>query len=251
MLECYFDDSGTHAKSTIAVWGGILGSADGIRNLCKRWRELLTEPFDGKQPIKKFSASHCANAFGEFAEYKPAERDLLRRRFRDVIIEEDVFPIAYIVSVRDWDAVLNCMEKRLLGVAQHAAFKGCMDIMGRIASESGENISCHFDEGQFTVGINSVLTAWRLTNSQVETRISTEFSSVAAVYGLQAADTIAYDAYQYGVHLEDPERHPLSPHFEDLKRRKGAFFNSLHKPEIEKWIDPIRKGLQTVDGIRG
>jgi hypothetical protein len=56
VIECYFDDSGTHDASPVVVWGGVAGHAHYLDKLDKMWRALLQQPCEGKRPIKSFSS---------------------------------------------------------------------------------------------------------------------------------------------------------------------------------------------------
>ncbi|HLF59262.1 MAG TPA: hypothetical protein VI732_06495 [Alphaproteobacteria bacterium] len=248
MLQCYFDDSGTHDNAKVVAWGGLVGNVDAFEKLDTAWRRALSLSIEGKPPLEKFSLSHCANAWDEFADYKPAERDLVRRTFRNLIIEHDVAPIAFTVSVRDWNAASTPVDRMLLGDAQNLAFFGCLDATGKIAGATGDSVSCHFDQGQAGIPLNSVLAAYQFMHPEHRDRISISFSSVIALTGLQAADTIAYEAYQYGLHLEDPKTHPLNPHFTDLVNRKGAIFLSLHRKEIDEFLIQWRKIMRFLLG---
>ena len=87
MLEFYFDDSGTHKGSRVAVWGGIAGYKEFLEELEIAWKAQLSHPCDGRPPIKAFHSSHLAASDGEFKSYSEAERDLTRYNFRKIIVE--------------------------------------------------------------------------------------------------------------------------------------------------------------------
>lgn len=244
MYEGYFDDSGTHGDSKVAVWGGLVGPAEEFDKLGRKWQAQLEAPAPGKSPIKQFKLSHCVNAWGEFEQYIPAERDIARRNFRDLIIDVDVAPLAHIVLVDDYLEVTTPIERRFLGEAQNFAFHGCLNSATKFVGADDASISCHFDQGQLGRGCESVLEAWRITTPGTPNKVSVTFSPVASLTGLQAADTIAYEAYQYGHHLIDPVEHPINPHFKDLTARHGALFFSLHKVEIERFLIPWRQMMR-------
>ncbi len=107
MLDCYFDDSGTHPGADVLVWGGIMGTAEQISDLADSWRKLLRAPLPSKPPLKQFHLSHCASANGEFVNYTPGERDAVRYQFRKAISDSEMEAIAFAVSVRDWDELVR------------------------------------------------------------------------------------------------------------------------------------------------
>ena len=125
MLEGYFDDSGTHNDSKVVVWGGLIGRAEEFEKLDQNWRAQLLAPIPSKPPLEKFSLAQCVNAWDEFESYTPAERDLVRRNFRDLIIDVDIAPLAHIVMVEDYYAATSPVDREYLGEAQNFAFSGC------------------------------------------------------------------------------------------------------------------------------
>jgi hypothetical protein len=247
LLKAYFDDSGTHDNSRIVVWGGLFGPASELDALDLKWRELLRAPMEGKTPLKKFRLSSCMRGWGQFERYNQAERDYVSRKFRDLIAEVDVAPVAYIVFVDDWNAALSRAEKPYLGDAQNMAFRGCLDAATRAAAgKDGQHIACFFDKGQEASGINAVLAAWEITNPEFRESVSVTFSPVSALTGLQAADTVAYEAYQYGLHLLNPAKTPLPPHFHDFAKGNGPIFMSLQKPEIDDFLNKWRRQMEKI-----
>jgi hypothetical protein len=251
MLEGYFDDSGTHNDSNVVVWGGLIGPAEEFEKLDQKWRAQLLAPIPNKPPLEKFSLAHCVNAWGEFERYTPAERDLTRRNFRDLIIGVDIAPIAYIVMVEDYYAATRPLDRKYLGEAQNFAFSGCLNYLAKLIQTSGERVSCHFDQGQLGAGREAVLAAQQFHSPEIFRNLSIRFSPVVALTALQAADTIAYEAYQYGCHLVDPDAYPINPHFKDLTTRHGALFFSLHKEEIEAFLIPWRQVMSQIIGRQG
>lgn len=238
MLECYFDDSGTHDGSKIAVWGGLIGQADRFDQFTIRWNALLSEPLPGKPPLKKMHLAALRNAKGEFFGYNQAEIDLLTKKFRDVIVESGLECIAYIVSVEDWLRASTELERSYLGDARNFAFYGVIEAIAALAKLNEGGLSCHFDKGAQDEAMRVIQSVWEMFRSEESKKATFAFSAVEMFAGLQGADMVAYEAYHYGLHLIDPS-YPENPHFIDLRNRTNVAFLSLHEPEMRahlvKW----------------
>lgn len=240
MLQCYFDDSGTHAGSKIVVWGGLVGTAAQFDALTIRWNALLAQPIEGKPPIKKMQLSSLRRARGDFYGYKQGEIDLLTKKFRDIIVGEGLECVAYMVSIPDWDAVSASIERAFFGNAKDFAFRGVLDFISKATDFVDGGLSCHFDKGAQDDAMRVIQSTWQLLQPEQSDKTSFTFSAVEKWAGLQAADTVAHEAYHYGLHLID-RSYPENPHFIDLRNRTNVAFQSLHEPEmrafLQKWSD--------------
>ncbi len=240
MIECYFDDSGTHSDSKIAVWGGVIGEKAEFEELEKSWKKLLADPLPHKKILRQFHLANLAAKKGDFIDYNQGECDLLRYKFRTAIVESGVVCFACIVAVEDWNRVLTPVEKRFLGEAKNMAFAGVFDHIFKILAQIDEPIWCHFDQGAQDIATNSIITANKIVSPEMMGRINLKFSAVEAQACLQAADTVAYEAYRYGLYLIDAKKNPENPHFIDLRNRTNVLFFSLHEQEISSFIHKWR-----------
>src|SRR4051794_21439412 len=120
MLEFYLDDSGTHKRAEVAVWGGIVGYPQFLQELSDAWERQLLAPCEGKPPIRAFHSSHLFNGWGEFAGYSEREKDLTRVNFRKIIVDAGVTLLAYGISVVDWEELVTGRARIMLGDAERA-----------------------------------------------------------------------------------------------------------------------------------
>ena len=148
MLAGFFDDSGTHTASQVAVWGGLFGPLDEFEKLDAAWRGLLSAPIDGKPPLSKFSLAECIAGEGEFSHYNKASRDHVRYRFRHLFDDLDVAPIACAVDAGAWNSLISAQTRSFLGEPHLKAFDGCLETACGFAASMNEHISLHFDAGQ-------------------------------------------------------------------------------------------------------
>ena len=249
MLHCFFDDSGTHAQSDFAVWGGVVGATGHFLKLERAWRRLLAEPLPGKAPITNFGVGHCRWGEGDFARYSPAERDLVRNLFRSTILESGMAPVCFGVDRKAWDQIVTGkMRNEYATGASGVALSACADIAIRLASGMPESqMVCVFDQGQRNSEAESLLDDARQRVDAAGLRVQFTFAAVGDVVGLQAADTIATEHYWYGRELKTDPNAPLPPHLKHLVStvKTRAYF--LERPQILK----LRKNYRSFAQRRG
>lgn len=246
MLECYFDDSGTHAGSKIAVWGGIIGKPAQFDEFSTRWSEILKSPLPNRKPIGAMHLSALRQAKGEFFGYGQGEIDLLTRKFRDVIVYSGLECIAYLVSCEDWLKASNERDRKYLGDARNFAFSGILEFIAAASTIGDGQVSCHFDAGAQSAVMHMQKSIWGAARAIDETKVHFGFSPVQSLLPLQGADMVAYEAYHYGLHLIDPAKHPENPHFIDLRNRANVAFMSLHEPEMREHLAKWRAVMADV-----
>jgi hypothetical protein len=245
MLHCFFDDSGTHAQSELAVWGGVVGATGHVAKLDAAWQSLLSEPLPGKAPIRKFGVGDCRWAEGDFQLYSPPERDWTRNRFRSTILDSGMKPFAFGVDRRAWDRIVTGdMREAYATGASGVAFSGCADIAVRLAAYMpGSHMLCVFDQGQRSAENESLLVDASARAKAHGVGVTFTFAAVKDVVGLQAADTIATEHYWYGCDRQKDPEAPLPPHLRHLVTsvKTRAFF--LDKPQIMKLRASYRRSL--------
>ena len=240
MIECYFDDSGTHAGSKIIVWGGLIGTAEKFDLFSQRWNELLKAPLPGRKPLKKMSLAGLRRGRDEFFGYSQGEKDLLTKKFRDIIVEAGLECIAYIVVADDWLAASTPIDRMYLGDARNFAFWGALEAISGLANLTEGGLSCHFDKGAQDDAMRAIQAAWEAMRPAEGARTSFTYSTVESLAGLQGADMVAHEAFHYGLHLLNPSEHPENPHFVDLRKRTSVAFLSLHEAEMRQYLERWR-----------
>jgi hypothetical protein len=219
MLEGYFDDSGTHPGSSMVVWGGVMGDSVSFAAMEESWLRLLAEPLPGKPRIKQFHLSHIARGLEEFRDYNEAERDLVTKAFRDVVIEAGLIPVSFSISVPAWGRHATPMFQALFRSPEHFAFMSCIMSAFRMARISNAPISMQFDTARLTNDRAEMIAACQ--QIMPDTVVNIGFSHVATLPALQAADMVAYEAYLLSNKAESEPGHAdysaiARPHFKRL-----------------------------------
>lgn len=235
MLHCYFDDSGTHQQSRLAVWGGLAGATGHFLKLDQQWRALLAEPLPGKPPLEKFGLADCRWGEGSFRHYRPAERDRVRYLFRQAILDSGMHPFAFAVDVESWDKIVTGdMRDAYACGADGVAFSRCADLAIKLTKRMPDKsqMACVFDRGQRKPELLSLLDDAEQRAIEQQQSVTFTFAPVADVTGLQAADTIATEHYWYGLNVLDGKEEERSPHLMSLITRRKTRAYILQKPEI-------------------
>ena len=199
MLRAYFDDSGTHKGSPVAVWAGLIGIDVQWERLESAWATKLKQPLPGKPPLKLFHLAACAAAREQFRDYKPADGDAVRYDFRSIIIEAGLFSIGSVVSRPDWDELITGELRNRLGDAGTPCFLNCIrrGLEWARGTWTDENkIVFIFDEGQRNDHLQSLIDRLMAVRDRKPPQIlDIGFSRVEASSALQAADTVATESF--------------------------------------------------------
>jgi hypothetical protein len=246
MLECFFDDSGSHQPSRVMVWGGLIGESWQWEQLRSSWSKRLADPLPGKPPLKKFSLSRCAaaEATSEFAFYKPAERDALRYEFRQLIVDSGLYAVSCSVSVPDWDELVQGAARAFFGTASEVAMGGCIRVALEYAETwSHQEVRLTFDEGQATEGLRGQVARVKSSYLGTPNLVDIDFQPVISTLELQAADTIATETYwNAGDWLKDGSTE-FRPHFASLLRSISANGYILDRDEIQSNLRRFEAGM--------
>lgn len=240
MIEFYFDDSGTHDNGApVVVWGGIVGKAENFEYLGAKWREFLAEPSPGRTAIQTFSLSKCKARKGDFERYDPSAVSAARKRSRQVIIESGVSPVAYGIEKEAWHYLAGRKSVNDAGSSARIAFGLCAKAVLRDAEGRGEKVKMIFDLGQ---SANVYGIAAEAAELFPEIGKLVEFSpiGVASSTGLQAADTIAHEFYDYAKRwIADRGAKPGPELAEIIEGAEDARMYMMGEPEISAMLDTI------------
>lgn len=240
MLQCFFDDSGTHDGSKVVVWGGVAGTVEQFEELEQQWVAALANPPFGKPPIKKFSQSDCRACHGEFKGYNRAESDHLQYIFREIVINSNVVGVCYGVDVAAWDRHVTGRLREFIGGAESAAFGLCAKKAFEIADLNEDKISMVFDQGRKTDLLQILYSAAGQHFPEAAKNAASTFMPVASTPGLQAADLIANYFYAYAKeYLLDSEAE-ADPHLLSLLANSQVVDGLMGEAQIDFMAQAMR-----------
>ncbi len=225
MLHMYLDDAGTHGASLVVGVGGLIGTDVAWQEFDRNWRALLAEPIPGKPPIKKWSSGDCFRGDGEFANYNQADKDLVTRRFRNILVSSDIYAVANMIDKGAWDEIMVPRFGGSMPSAEATAlFRAITRILPWVAGQAdGPNIAVFYDQGR-NVKESHVAKLAKILNDaadQIPQIASFGFLKVADATPLQGADMIATESYWHALSMlthEGPDA-PIRAHFRDYLER--------------------------------
>ena len=218
------------------------------------WKAQLDHPCEGRPPINAFHSSHLAASDGEFWGYSKGERDLTRHNFRKVIVDAGLTVLSFGVSVDDWENIVTGPARVVLGSGERLIF-GQAVLAGCAAAKAAKQpLSFQFDRGRWHSELDSIIQPALDVAEMDGNYVSYGFSPVAENMGLQAADLVAHETYQFFIQYLDDMSVAPGPHlkklFEGAHDARAAW---VGKEEIQSMVDemgPLLKKIEPSDGGR-
>lgn len=221
MLQFFFDDSGTHERSPVVVWGGVLGTEQQFAVLEEKWRALLACPLPGKPPLKKFHLTHCRSHRDEFESYSEAESDRLQFLFRSIIIDTALVSVAFGTYVESWERNVTGKLRDALGSADSPSIGTCIKVAFDYGAANPDmKLALVFDKGRRLPIQENLLKAFEFSDPTLSARASDSYLAVEGSPGLQAADIVANSFYRYAVAWQYDNDSIPDAHFADLLRNR-------------------------------
>jgi hypothetical protein len=200
MLRAFFDDSGTHRQSDVALIGGLIGTREQWEKFEEQWAAKLIAPLLGKPALRRFHLSECNACDGDFADYSRAESDAVIHDFRQIIIDAKLISIASAVDRRTWNEFITGDLQERFGDPVAACVERCLGECMAVADPhpEGDAVSIWFDRSVKSPRIRDI--ADRFMHPLFRPRISTvQFGSVTDLLPLQGADIVATESYWHAI----------------------------------------------------
>lgn len=171
----------------------------------------------------------------EFEGYTQAEKDRTRWNFRKIILDCGLTFFSYGISLEAWDKVTT--DHGDLGqnfTAEGFVFAGIVKNICESAKEHGEPISFQIDKKRFSPELARNIEIAIEKTEVPDHFVSYAFSPVGQLTGLQAADLVAHETYQFYV-----------SNLGDLKVEPN-----IHLQRLVEGIHDFRDGLIEEEGLR-
>jgi hypothetical protein len=219
MVEAYMDESGIHDGAHVCVIAGYWGSEKKWIRFEKRWHEILKNT--DEPTLKEFHSTELWNSKGErhgvFAKWSDAKANRFINDLVACIVETKIFPTSAMLVIEEWKK-LNKDERRFLTggyynpVARRWITPGAPNktyfwpfqfaiATPAIHCRPGLHVHCTFDlNKQFK---NHAVDLYALLKNDPKFRVrhqlgALDLATSEEAAGLQAADLLAYQTYQFG-----------------------------------------------------
>jgi Protein of unknown function (DUF3800) len=246
MLGAFFDDSGTHAGSPAAVIGGLLGTDQQWDAFERAWTSRLAAPLPSRPPLKEYHLTHCRARQGEFQDYSQGEIDHITYLFRHIILDIGFVTMAVAVNLAAWDEMVVGDLEGQFGVPVELCFTKCIEVlMDRIRRDKpGEKVLVCVDQGTKRY-LGEWPALYRSQSAHYPEIESVFFAPVPKVVGLQGADMIAAETYQYAKEcLKNRNDAVANPHFRDYLLRQLSVGLLYDREHIAEAISRFRASLR-------
>jgi hypothetical protein len=217
MLKMYLDDTGTHDKSPVVGVGGLIGTQAQWTAFDTAWRALRDNPMDGKPPLSMWHSFDCRWGFDEFAGYNEAERNLITRKFRDIITTSGVVSASNMIDKVAWNELVVSKFPSMASPETTCLFQAITRVLPWAAAQSeGPRIAVYYDIGRNGGEPAKLAALLSDARTHIPQIFSFTFLPVEAATPLQGADMIATEAFWYAkdfMKLGDDA--PMRAHFKD------------------------------------
>lgn len=199
----YFDDSGTHAPSNVAVFGGYLGSEEEWTAFEGPWQELVAK-VQSRTGKDHYHASKCCSGYDEYELIELATREAWHNQAVGIIEASPLIAIGVAVATLDFRATY--FEARP-GQVQVEPYEVCVE---NVLLELGEYVSTLWPEDDIQVFIEgrNRETTQRIRAIYADMMASTRWSGSVPRFvtepvdlpkrfsQVQAADLVAYELFR-------------------------------------------------------
>jgi Protein of unknown function (DUF3800) len=233
-LYAYIDDSGTHDASDVVSMGAFMALFEKWFTFDIDWCAVLD-----LESIDAFHMSHCEAAADPFF-WPWARRAALIHDLRQVLIRHQLLGTAFSISRRDWDELVTGEHREHLGNAVDMAFGGAIGQLVAYARRvyPREPIEVVIDDQkQRREDLQRMVDNYEALKIIYPELVSATFASMRNVTPLQAADMLAWEAYQYAIEWFTTNGHPVArAHFRDFLSNGLIVGALMGREEIEQQI---------------
>jgi len=232
VLEAFFDESGTHAKSTIVVVAGALAKQDDWIVIMQEWLSTLSE-FD----VPFFHASELAAFQGPFKDWREPRRRQFLSDLIDILNDHDVIYVTVGVNRALYENVRQEFRNVDLGPYGFCCMCAVGEVIQYVNKANLGTVAVVFGAGQkfesqpSTVGLRD-----ELEHPGVKDYYKLDSLTQATTVNarqLEIADLIAYESYR---NLDNNTKN-------QVRKPRKSLIRLLER-------NPLAGGLMTEEGIR-
>jgi hypothetical protein len=209
MLKAFMDETGVHDDAEMVAVGGYISRPKHWRAWTKDWNVHKRKVPQGRQPIKVFHSTDCANYWREFKGWTKEERDPYVAQLLPVMPSHKLSGVVIGIHLPELQKAFNGHPEliEMFGTPYAACFQWAISIIMEIATEHGKG-----ERMAFVHEVNNYkgecLKAFEYVSMYLNPRkipMTIGFGSKADYPPLQAADVLAYEG---GKFLKNPTGTP-------------------------------------------
>jgi hypothetical protein len=223
-LRAYFDRSEVPKYGAVAVAGWLL-SVEHWGRFEENWREVLRSFGVSRLHMAEYESGH-----GEFRGWPPENKKVFMRRLIGVLRQAGPLGVSVGLLRSDFESTLSEAQRRIVSAYGLCAVHAIGGMMRWVKDKgSREPIAFVFETGDVGAGqITSAIAKARRDNTEFDQHIdSLDFERKEnAVWGLEAADFLAYEAAKHLPRLVGLD--PMSPRRSLLRLLKRTQHVSMH-----------------------
>ena len=206
MLTAYFDDSGTHASSSVVAVAGYVSTTVNWQSFAKEWRRLLR-----KEKISVIHMAALQNLQGHFSiknGWTISRREKLVEKAAKIIGQRTRTAVGRAVIRNDWEKVVPEYLKKMFGGPYGWCASECVATISNWKKTNGIKGSLDFVFEDGTDGQGQIQEMMRaiIQDPEINKDYGVHGYSFRdkALLPLHAADMLAYEVYKeaenYGVY---------------------------------------------------
>jgi hypothetical protein len=203
------DETGIHADAPMVAVGGYISRPKYWRAWTKDWNAQKRKVPPGRQPIKVFHSTDCANYRREFEGWDKAERDPYVAQLLPVLRAHEIAGIVIGVNLDDLTKTMKAYPELLemFGTPYTACFQWAISIIIDHATKhgQGERMAFVHEVNDFKGEAMKAFEYVKKFRNPLRIPMTMAFGTKADYPPLQAADVLAYEG---GKFLKNPTRTP-------------------------------------------
>jgi len=232
MLVGYFDDSGTHAGSSVCMLAGLISSTDHWDRFEHDWKARLLTRRD--QGITWFHAFDCEHGFNEFKSTDRPLRESFAFGLSNVICKyaDGIVGLSSAVRRDDWDMhAPEFLKERCRYEPYNFVVEHCLQQIAKwsIDQVNGEPVALVFARRRESDAVSEAIhSTYRNGETyQLPGLGALALANPRLVVQLQAADLFAYEIFQYAKSYVGPDT-PMRPVLENFVAKKLSMEVRVH-----------------------
>jgi len=247
VLKTFMDETGIHDDAIMVAVGGYTSRPNHWRAWTKNWNVHLRKVPPGRQTIKVFHSTDCANYQGEFEGWDKGERDPYVAQLLPVMPSYELAGIVIGINLRELETAMKGRPELLemFGTPYTACFQWAISIIMDLAAKygKGERMAFVHEVNNYKGEAQKAFEYVKKFRNPGAIPMTMTFGTKADYPPLQAADVLAYEG---GKFLKNPTgtiRRAWTALDPDKSRIIARRYGKDNMPELIRLLTNFREKL--------